>query len=177
MSTRKSTFINQGAYLADIESNASLGSSELNGAIDRPFPIPHYDPQSSLDIPNSVCTKSNVRTEVPNIHTFRPKVLHSASRNSINWYHGNHTKVSSQLGIERAEKRRSRLSFTPSVFQIGTELLSTEQTKELGRLKDDIAEIPETPPKDLDGYTEPPDGGAMAWAHTVAGHLVVFNAQ
>ncbi|MCJ1437677.1 hypothetical protein MMC27_007064 [Xylographa pallens] len=177
MSTRKSTSINQGVYLSDIESSASLGSSELNGAIDRPFPIPQYDPQSSLDIPDSVCTKSNIRTEVPSIHKFRPKVLHSASRNSINWYHGNHTKVSSQLGIERAEKRRSRLSFTPSVFQIGTELLSTEQTKELGRLKDDISEIPETPQKDLDGYTEPPDGGAMAWAHTVAGHLVVFNAQ
>ncbi|MCJ1383824.1 hypothetical protein MMC17_006938 [Xylographa soralifera] len=177
MSTRKSTFINQGMYLADVESSASFGSSELNGAIDRPFPIPQYDPQSSLDIPNNLCTKANVCSEAPSMYTFRPKVLHSASRNSINWYHGNHTKVSNQLGIERASNRRSRLSFTPSVFQIGTEVLSIEQIKELGRLKDDTSEIPETPQKGPAGYTEPPDGGAMAWAHTVAGHLVVFNAQ
>ena len=177
MSTRKSTFISQGVYIADIESIASFGSSELNGAIDRPFPVPQYDPQSSLDIPNNVCTKANVRTEVPCVHISRPNVLHSASRNSVAWYHGNHTKVSRQLGIEKADKRRSRLSFTPSVFQIGTEILSTEQTKELERLKDDISEDSETPQKSLAGYTEPPDGGAMAWAHTVAGHLVVFNAQ
>ena len=177
MSTRKSTFINQGVYLADIESNASCGSSELNGAIDRPFPVPHYDPQSSLNIPDNVCTKSKAHTGLPSIHTSRPKVLYSVSRNSINWYRGNHSKISSQLGIERADKRRSRLSFTPSVFQIGTEHPSIEQTKELGRLRDDVDEFPGTPLKGLVEYIEPPDGGAMAWAHTVAGHLIVFNAQ
>ncbi|MCJ1322234.1 hypothetical protein MMC15_007581 [Xylographa vitiligo] len=144
MSTRKSTFISQGVYIADIESIASFGSSELNGAIDRPFPVPQYDPQSSLDIPNNAkCIALGI----------------------------------SEQCIEKADKRRSRLSFTPSVFQIGTEILSTEQTKELERLKDDISEDSETPQKSLAGYTEPPDGGAMAWAHTVAGHLVVFNAQ
>ncbi|MCJ1282741.1 hypothetical protein MMC26_002066 [Xylographa opegraphella] len=177
MSTRKSTFIKQGAYLADVESCASFGSFDLNGAIDRPFPVPKYDPQSSLDIPDTACNKSKIRTESSSIRASRPKVLHSVSRNSINWYQGNQTKATGQLGIVGTDKRRSRLSITPSVFQIGTELLSVEQNKELGRLKDDTSEVLETPLKGLDEYTEPPNGGAMAWAHTVAGHLVVFNAQ
>ena len=173
MLSRKSTSISQGAYLADVESNISLGSFDLKDATNRPFPVPQYDPESSLDIPIELYTKANERREIPRENISKPK----SSRDSTNWYPGNRLKVSSQLGIDGSNRRRSRLSLTPSVFQIGTEILSAEQTKELGRLKDAISGIPEPPQKDLDGYTEPPDGGAMAWAHTVAGHLIVFNAQ
>ena len=49
-----------------------------------------------------------------------------------------------------------------------------EQTRELARLRGASARIAD---KGLDATDEPPDGGALAWAHAAVGHLVVFNAQ
>ncbi|MCJ1471440.1 hypothetical protein MMC13_000079 [Lambiella insularis] len=65
---------------------------------------------------------------------------------------------------------------------MGGRVLSTKQAAELARLQDIIPKTllghPPTFSKELaTTYTEPPDGGFMAWAHTVAGHLIIFNAQ
>ena len=101
----------------------------------------------------------------------------------IDWYHGSLSKINETLGTEPRLGKRSRLSMTPSEFNIGTGPLqfSPNQAEELARLSrhDCSTKIPVDSELRGSGNTieEPPDGGFMAWAHAVAGHLVAFNAQ
>ena len=63
---------------------------------------------------------------------------------------------------------RAGLSLTPSVLQLGAEALSVEPTRELARLTDSPAK---TDDKAVDPTDEPPDGGALVWAHAAVGHF------
>lgn len=172
MQTRKSTIIREGVYLADLESNASLHSSQLQDALNRPIPVPQYDPQSSLAM--SGTTHNSVRSDVPP----KPSMQRLASKDSTYRYREDQIKAVRQIGVKEASDKRSRLSFSPSVFQMGNGALSAKQTEKFARLQDAIPEHLQSSSKEpVINYTEPPDGGLMAWAHTVAGHLVVFNAQ
>jgi hypothetical protein len=100
--------------------------------------------------------------------------VHRSKPDSVDWYQGSSAKAANRLGIAEPGEKRWRLSMTPSMIQQATEALPTGlaiEMKDLGvpsakdSLKDDIID------------SGPPDGGTLAWAHAVAGHLVTMNAQ
>ena len=121
-----------------------------------------------------------------------------AYRRSRNWYPGNKIKAGSRLGLSDQIPRsqisnispqiqlglpysadQSQSSLTPASFELGTGGLSRGQTRDFDRLRDNpnLRSSPTSWSKEIDSCIEPPDGGLMAWAHAIAGHLISFNVQ
>lgn len=171
--SRKSRYINRGIYLSNRDSVASfngLGPSHtLSDAKDieaglKDIEIGIKDMEAGLPYPSNSPKESQ-----DDLHKLQ--IL----RECTNWYPGDQSKAAGRLGIDESAVKRSRFSFTPAMFQLGTAALSTEQTKELARMDTDTPSEPSL--KEVDVSNEPPDGGALAWAHAFAGHLVAFNVQ
>ena len=179
-SSRRSQKIQEGIYLADIGPKLSpVPSLDVHDAIERPIPIPTYDPQWSIvDVTRSTPNLSLLPAPAASKQSLKPSRL---QEKSINWYRGDHRKVETHFGIPRSQHRRSRISITPSDFQIGTGIqpFSVENNRELSRIRNGGKEpLSPTTPEDPKGFNAaPPDGGTLAWLHVLAGHLVVLNAQ
>jgi len=177
--SRKSRFINQGTYLSNRDSVASCTENGPSNA--KTIPVPK-EIEASLPHPND--SHKNT-TSSPDLKDIEAGPTYKESQDDVlklhilrectNWYAGDQVKAAGRLGIDQSAMKRSRLSFTPAMFQLGTGALSTEQTRELARVNTDS--ISELSLKELDASSEPPDGGALAWAHAFAGHLVAFNVQ
>lgn len=161
--SRKSQYIQQGTYLANRDSVASYKEIERSNASPRSLPEPRG---IEAGLPYPAETYMDSQDDLSKL---------AVLRQCTNWYHGDQTKAARRLGIGEPTTKRSRLSFTPAMFQLGTGALSAEQTRELARVYTDTAS--ELSEKQVDACTEPPDGGLLAWAHAAAGHLVAFNVQ
>ena len=164
--SRKSRYINQGIYLSNRDSVASCNGTEHFTTLPDTKDI-----EAGLkDIEAGLRYQSDSpKGSQDDLHKL--EIL----RQCTHWYTGDHSKAAGRLGVDQSAAKRSRFSFTPAMFQLGTAALSTDQTRELARVNTDTASGPSL--KDVDASTEPPDGGALAWAHAFAGHLVAFNVQ
>ena len=173
---RQITEIQEGVYLSDHtpQSSIRLGSIHVHDAIERPVPIAVYDPQASLVQPKLVFARSrrdNTKdTKQPGSNESTTNWLQAKEVNSA----FDRLEIRSQVSDRK--NKRSRLSISPSFIHVTpTQPLSVAQTVELSRLSHHGPTMEVSFPADV--VDEPPDGGTMAWLHTVAGHLVVFAVQ
>ena len=158
----------QGLYLADRDSISTLNPSYFHTVLDRPLSLTKNQSKLSL-----VYSSNEHRSTHLGLQPIS-EVQDGEIVGSVSWYHGNTNKAAARLGIPTTHETRTRLSLTPSVFQLGAGALSVEQTRELARLRYAPAKIDD---KAVDTADEPPDGSTLAWNHAAVGHLVVFNAQ
>lgn len=173
---RKLTDIQEGVYLSDANSQFSIrsGVAHVHNAIERPIPIAVYDPQASLVQPKLVFPRSSRENT---------KQTRQAGSNesSTNWLQAKEfnpafDKLEIRSRVFETKSNRSRLSITPSFIHVApAQPLSVGQTVELSRLSRHGPPMEVNLPVDV--ADEPPDGGTMAWLHTVAGHLVAFAVQ
>ena len=160
----------------------------------------HADQHVSIEEPPGLTTplaisQGSHANIIPNLANFSPSSIRSYEEGlTINkwqlphvecfdWYNGSSAKVEQRLGIEHACDKGSTLSIAPPTFEMGRDnlRLSVSQAEELAKVSRHYRDTPqglENPMKTYEAAVmEPPDGGFMAWAHAVAGHLVAFNAQ
>lgn len=177
--SRKSRFINQGTYLSNRDSVASWNEDGLSNTKRLPTPkdivaglvFSNYSHENTTSLPGLKDIEAGPSHKESQDDFLKLQIL----RECTNWYAGDQVKAAGRLGIDQSAMKRSRLSFTPAMFQLGPGALSTAQTRELARVNTDSISEPSF--KELDASSEPPDGGALAWAHAFAGHLVAFNVQ
>ena len=156
----KLTRIQKGCYLTHTDSFSSIKSggevsSQLAGS---PEPVTWESP---VPLKQQVSLKSDQSIDALSSRPSRRPI-----RDSIDW-------LSAKEALNSYEYKPSRLSLTPSIIRINPSGSSFPYSASLLNKP-----LPPIPLGQLDDtITEPPDGGFLAWAHSFAGHLAVFNAQ
>lgn len=173
---RKLVDIQEGVFLSDCTPQPSIrfGAVHFHDAIERPIPVAVHDPQASLVQPKLIFARGS-GDDAKETKQLDP------NKSSTNWLQAKEAdsrfdRLEIRSRVSERASHRSRLSITPSFIHITpAQPLSVAQTVELSRLSRHGPPMEVILPMDV--VDEPPDGGTMAWLHTVAGHLVAFVVQ
>ena len=156
----KLTRIQGGCYLACATSTSSKGpcNGESSQSVHAPKLVAQHLPISPEQ---TLCSKSDQMTGAMPLRPIR---------DSPDW-------LQAKEVLTYTDNKTWRLSITPSIIHIGTDVPYQFSRPARNALLDKTLLNKSLPDLPLNSFDEPPDGGFWAWAHTVAGHLAVFNAQ